>query len=394
MTGNFTSTQTLLPVAVDTTGGDRGLDVVVEGAVLAFKEFDVHSILVGPQDALKARLDALGAGSLRIPICHAPETIGMQESPTRAVRRKPDSSLCVAYNLVESGQASSIISAGNSGAMMAAGRIICGLMSGIERPAIATLIPVVGNGMPNVILDTGANVDCHAQNLVQFAVMGSIYCSTLFNVPKPRVALLSNGSEASKGNDVVRAAAGMLSSLESVNYVGYVEGRDIPSKAANVIVCDGFTGNIVLKSLEGCVRLIFDQLMLESRKGPLRMLGMALCRGVYREVFSEKFDYSAYGGAPLLGLRKLGVVLHGSSDKRAVKNALKIACDFAQKRMTDRIGNELAKLEELTADFGAYTLPGGFGKRKDSKASKAAKLDGAREENETEQSDIVAGDEP
>jgi glycerol-3-phosphate acyltransferase PlsX len=345
---------------VDTTGGDKGLDVVVEGAIAAVRDLGVSLILVGPEEQLRSKIDALGAKSLAITICHAPDTIAMDESPTKAVRRKPDSSLCVAYNLVQSGRASAILSAGNSGAMMAAGRILCGLIPGIERPAIATLLPVLGEGVPNVILDTGANVDCHAHNLVQFAIMGSVYCSTLLGVPRPKVALLSNGSEATKGNDIIRAAAVVLGGVESLSYVGYVEGRDIASKTADVIVCDGFIGNVVLKSLEGCVRLIFEQLVLEGKKGFFRKLGLALSKGVYREVFAQKFDYSAYGGAPLLGLRKLAVVLHGSSDARAVKNAIRVSDEFAQKRMTEKISQELARLEESSVDLGSYPLSGVF----------------------------------
>lgn len=349
-----------LPIAVDAMGADRGLGVVVEGAVSACREFGISTILVGDKAGIDAKLQGLGAVGLPLEVVHAPDVITMDESPSKAVRRKPNSSLCVAYNLVQGSKASAIISAGNSGAMMAAGRLICGNLPGIERPAIATLIPVVGDGIPNVILDTGANVDCHAQNLVQFAIMGSIYCSTLLGVKSPRVALLSNGSESSKGNDVVRAAAVALSALESLNFIGYVEGRDIPVKSADVVVCDGFVGNVVLKSLEGCVRMILDQILLESKKGVFRRLGMVLCRGLFREVFGEKFDYTAYGGAPLLGLKKLGVVLHGSSDVRAVKNAIRVAQAFAEKRMVENISVELAKLEEVTLDLASYQVGSGL----------------------------------
>lgn len=356
LNGTLPAYRSELPVAVDTMGGDRGCSVQVEGALLAFREFGVRSILVGPEDELRSQLEAFGGSGLPIEIVHASQTIQMDESPTRAVRKKPDSSLCVAYNLVQSGNASSIISAGHSGAMMAAGRIICGLLPGIERPAIATLIPRAGGGMLNVILDVGANVDCHARNLVQFAIMGTMYYSSLFNLERPKVALLSNGSESSKGTDVIRAAALVLKQLEGVNYVGYVEGRDIPGTLADVIVCDGFVGNVVLKTMEGCVRLIAEELRHEAQKGFFRKVSMGLSRGVYKEVFTQKFDYAAHGGAPLLGLRKLGIVLHGSSDARAVKNAVRVADTFARARMNEKIALELTKLEEssLMGDEGFF----------------------------------------
>lgn len=353
------------PVAVDTMGGDHGLGVQVEGAVAAFKEFNAHPLLVGPQEEILAKLSALGASNLGIEVFHASQVIDGGESPTRAVRRKPDSSLCVAYGLVQSGKACSVISAGNSGAMMAAGALISGLLPGIERPAIATLIPRAGDGNPNVILDSGANVECHAQHLVQFAIMGAIYHTCLFNSERPKVALLSNGSEASKGTDVIRAAAAELSRKESINYIGYVEGRDIATPMSDVIVCDGFVGNVVLKAMEGSVRLVAEQLMLEAKKGFFSKLGLGLSKGVFKSVFLEKFDYTAYGGAPLLGLRKLSLVLHGSSDARAVKNAIRIADTFARKRMTERIGSELINLEESTGDLDDNILTGVLNKRND-----------------------------
>lgn len=348
--GSLPATQSELPVAVDTMGGDAGFGVQVEGAVAAFREFGARSVLVGPESDLRAKLRALGAEQLPLQIHHAPDTITMDDSPSRAVLRKPDASLCVAYNLVESGRASSVISSGNSGAMMAAGTLICGLMPGIKRPAIATLIPGKADSRPNVILDSGANVDCHAHNLVQFAVMGAIYYSSLFGVDRPTVALLSNGTEPSKGTDIIRAAALALSQLPRLNYIGYVEGRDIPSGAAQVIVCDGFVGNVVLKAMEGCVRLIAGQLIHESNKGLFRKLGLGLSKSVYKEVFTERYDYTAHGGAPLLGLKKLAIVLHGSSDARAVKNAIRVADTFARNKMNQKIGLELGQLEDDTLE--------------------------------------------
>lgn len=344
-------------------GGDHGFEVQVEGAVQACQEFGARSILVGPEGELRAKIDALGAANLPLQVWHAPDVITMDDTPAKAVRRKPNSSLCVAYNLVNDGHASSILSAGNSGAMMAAGSMICGLLPGIERPAIATLIPAVGDGKPNVILDTGANVGCHAHNLVQFAVMGSIYYSSLLDEKRPRVALLSNGTEPSKGTDVIRAASMLLSQMEIVNYVGYVEGRDVASSTADVIVCDGFVGNVLLKSLEGCVALCWKQIVHETRKGFFRRIGLFLSKEVYRAVFKEQFDYTAHGGAPLLGLRKLAVVLHGSSGSRAVKNAIRVASAFTRVRMTEKITAAITQLEEQMPEFGSDVLSGVIGKQ-------------------------------
>ena len=343
-------TQSELPVAVDATGGDNGLLVQVDGAIQAFQEFGARSVIVGPEEEIKQALDKLGGSRFPIEIKHAPDTITMDDTPSRAVVKKPDSSLCVAYRLVKEGMASSIISSGNSGAMMAAGILHCGLMPGIKRPAIATIIPAVGDRTPNVILDSGANVDCDAHNLVQFAVMGAIYYTSLFEVDKPRIGLLSNGTEASKGTDVLRAAALEIEEVGHLNYVGFVEGRDVAGSAADVIVCDGFVGNVVLKTMEGCVRLVAEQLMHESKKGLVSKIGLGLSKGVFREVFREKFDYTAHGGAPLLGLKKLSIVLHGSSDSRAVKNAIRVADNFAKNKMIDKISGELTGLEDSDLD--------------------------------------------
>ncbi len=336
----------VLPIAVDAMGSDKGPEVIAEGCVQAYKELGAKSILVGPKQDLENILSNLGATDFPIYIREANQVIEMQDSAARSVRRKPDSSLCVAYEMLAKKEVSAMLSAGNSGAMMVAGNLICGLVPGIERPAIATLIPRPGEDRLNVILDSGANVSCSAENLIQFAVMGSIYYASLFDVDFPKVALLSNGTEESKGTDVVRAAAVTLKSLELVNYIGFVEGRDATSNTADVIVCDGYTGNVLLKTAEGAVRLVYEQLMFEANRGIFRKLGLGLFRGALKEVFVNKFDYSSYGGAPLLGLNKLAFVLHGSSDARAVKNAIRLAHSFATNGMTEKIIQELASLED------------------------------------------------
>ena len=336
----------VLPIALDAMGGDKGPEVIVEGSIQAYKDFGAKTILVGPKQDLEQILSKFGADDLPLYVREANQIIEMQESAARSVRRKPDSSLCVAYEMLARKEVSAMLSAGNSGAMMVAGSLLCGLVPGIERPAIATLIPRPGDDKPNVILDSGANVSCSAENLIQFAVMGSIYYASLFDVDFPKVALLSNGTEDSKGTDIIRAAAVTLKSLELVNYIGFVEGRDATSDTSDVIVCDGYTGNVLLKTAEGAVRLVYEELMHEANRGIFRKLGLGLFRGVLKEVFVNKFDYSAYGGAPLLGLNKLAFVLHGSSDQRAVKSAIKFAHSFATNGMTEKIIQELATLEE------------------------------------------------
>ncbi len=385
--GTLPAHRSTLPVAVDAMGGDHGLKVQVEGAIAAYKEFGARSILVGPEQDLKSAIESFGGSDLPIEIRHASQVIEMDDSPARAVRRKPDSSLCVAYNLVQYGEASAILSSGNSGAMMAAGRIICGLLPGIERPAIATPVPVAGSDRPNVLLDSGANVDCHAQNLVQFAVMGTIYHRCLFEIDQPKIALLSNGTEASKGTDVIRAASAILSQMESLNYIGFVEGRDVTTNAADVIVCDGFVGNVLLKSMEGMVRLVFEELQSESKRGLFRKLGMGLSRGTYKDVFRDKFDYTSQGGAPLLGLTKLGLVLHGSSDARAVKSAIRLADSFASRKMTEQITVAMTQLDETLSagEIDRDILSGVFArKNSDPKSNAIRRPESAAAEGQTE----------
>lgn len=352
--------ENITPVALDTMGGDLGPRVQVEGALAALKEFGAKSILIGPEEELKACLESLGGSHSGLEIVHAPQVIDMNDSPAKAVRRKPDASLCVAYRLVMEGRASAVLSSGNSGAMMAAGRILCGLLPGIERPAIATLIPTVGDGNPNVVMDSGANVDCHAHHLVQFAVMGSIYYSSLFGEKSPAVALLSNGTEPSKGTDMIRSASLILSQMEVVRYIGYVEGRDVTQTKADVIVCDGFVGNVLLKAMEGCVTLIYQQLKHEVKKRPFSRIGLFFCSGLLRAVFKGKFDYSAHGGAPLLGLQQLAIVLHGSSNERAVKSAIKLATSFAKDQMTQKIALAMSNLEEQLVDLDGEFVSGMF----------------------------------
>lgn len=341
------------PVALDAMGGDYGPRVVVEGAVDAAEELGISTILVGDRAVIESRLAELGAdNNPKISICHASESITMEDSPSTAIRGKPDSSLRLAFELVRDGKACGAVSAGNTGAMMAAGLYVCGALRGIARPAIASLIPRRGDSPPTVLLDSGANTDCHAFQLVQFALMGSCYARSAVSLPNPKVALLSNGSELSKGTDVIRSAAVILRELEEINFVGYVEGRDIPSDKADVIVCDGFVGNVVLKTMEGAVELVVDSIKHYVEKSPRGKFGLWLAKPALRSLFRDRLDPSAYGGAPLLGLNGIGIVCHGSSSSRAIMNGVRVAHKFASDNLVTKMEQALSALEvALPADF-------------------------------------------
>ena len=334
--------QSILPVAVDAMGADYGPAVVVEGAVAAARELNISSVIVGKEDEIKSALLALGAeGDSRITVKHAPEVITMDDSPSAAIRGKPQSSIRIAFELVKNSEASSVVSPGNTGAMMAAGLYVSGTLPGIARPAIASLIPKTGNGKPTVLLDSGANVDCNANQLVQFALMGNCYALSVLNSPSPRIGILSNGSEKSKGNDITRSASLMLSEMKEVNFIGYVEGRDLPRDIADVVVCDGFVGNVLLKAMEGSVELVFDSIRHYVEKSLRGKIGMWLAKPVFKALFKEKLDPSAYGGAPLLGLNDIGIVCHGSSNARAIMNGIRVARKFADEGLVHKVSKAL-----------------------------------------------------
>lgn len=336
----------VLPIALDVMGGDLGLGVAVEGAVQAVSELGIVVSLVGVQSEINEKLVQLGfLNHPLIQVVHASEVISMDDSPFMAIRGKSDSSIRVAFNLVKDGKAAAVVSAGNSGAIMAAGLFVLGALPGIARPAIATLIPKTGAAKPTVVLDVGANVDCHAYQLIQFAIMGHYYAKSVLGCDRPRVALLSNGTEECKGNDILRAAAHILSDTEVINFIGYIEGRDIPRDVADVVVCDGFLGNVVLKTMEGVVELVFGSLKCHVQSSWRGKLGMWLLKPSLKSLFHDKFDPSAYGGAPLLGMNGIGVVCHGRSGKRDWYNATRVAYKFACDGVVDRMQEALSTLD-------------------------------------------------
>lgn len=347
------------PIALDAMGGDHGPRVVVEGAVDAARAFGISSVIVGDKQQIEPLLRAVGPShELPISIHHASEVVGMDEAPGLAIRGKQDSSVRVAFELVSKGAASAVVSPGNTGAIMAAGVFVGGTLPGIARPAIASLIPKGISGTPTVLLDAGANTGCQAFQLVQFALMGHHYAKSALGCDKPRIALLSNGTELAKGNDVIRTAAVMLSELEGINFIGYVEGRDIARDVVDVVVCDGFVGNIVLKAMEGCVTLVTESIKSVAETSWRAKLGLWLARPALRSVFKDKLDPSAYGGAPLLGLGHVAIKCHGSSSSRAIMNGLRVAQRFVDEKV---LANLQGALTQLDVKISSVETEGGNG---------------------------------
>jgi glycerol-3-phosphate acyltransferase PlsX len=338
-------------------GGDFGPSVVVEGAVRAFRELGISSIVVGVEAELRACLKQFGiepvpSGTAGITVQNATEIITMDDAPSAAIRGKVDSSIRVAFELVRKGEGSAVVSPGNTGAVMAAGLFVSGTLPGIARPAIATLIPRVGDREPTILLDSGANTDCHAHQLVQFALMGTFYAKAINLYEHPRVAILSNGTESSKGNDITRAAYAALTELPVINFVGYIEGRGLGKDIADVVVCDGFIGNITLKTMEGAVELILDSLRYYTSQSLFRWkLGMMLAKPMFKLLFKEKLDPSTYGGAPLLGLRDVAIICHGSSNARAIMNAIRVAKKSVDGDLVEKLGGALTHLDEVGESF-------------------------------------------
>lgn len=353
------SLKSSLPIAVDAMGGDNGPRVVVEGAVEAARRFGIASVLVGNETEIKEYLNSYpDASSLPIAVQHASQVVEMDDTPGLAIRGKTDSSVRVAFEIVASGKASAVVSSGNTGAIMAAGVFVGGTLPGIARPAIASLIPKGTAGTPTVLLDSGANTGCQAFQLVQFAIMGHHYAVSALGVKQPRVALLSNGTEISKGNDIIRAAALMLSELEGVNFIGYVEGRDIAKDVVDVVVCDGFVGNIVLKAMEGSVGLVLDSMKAVVETSLRAKIGMWLAKPALKGIFKEKLDPAAYGGAPLLGLGHIAIKCHGSSKGRAVMNGIRVAQKFVEEGVLDELQGALSQLD---AKIGSVVTDDGNG---------------------------------
>lgn len=307
-------------------GSDLGPSELIAGAVSACSENRIQVALIGDEELIRSELTQIdGVAEELLSVTHASEWIAMDENPARAVLEKRNSSIRVAFEAVRTGQASSIVGAGNTGAFLAAGVTVLGVLPGIDRPGIASLIPRFAAEAPAVLIDTGANADCRPENLVQFAHLGAWFSHEALGIASPRVALLSNGRERVKGNATVRAAYGDLGSVSELNFVGYLEGNEIASSRADVIVCDGFSGNVALKSMEGAVQLVWDMLDSETHSFGLKSFLARLGLPWIRRAVTKRLDAGSYGGAPLLGLCGNAVVCHGSSDRRAIGNAVKYA---------------------------------------------------------------------
>ena len=329
----------MITIAVDAMGGDYAPVPEVSGAVRAARSQEVNIILVGREDAVRQELSKHGDWqSLPIRIVHASEVVTMEDNPAKALRNKRDSSIRVAARLVRDGEAQGLVSAGNTGAVMAISKTLLGMIPGVERPALASAFPTV-QGRPVVVVDVGANVDCSPQMLEQFAIMGEIYSRLVYRTQTPRVGILSIGEEEHKGNDLTRAAAQLLK-LVPFNFIGNVEGRDLYTGRADVIVCDGFIGNVALKVSEGMVD-VFKHMLQESLSATVtRKLGYLLSKPAYKD-FKKRVDYSEYGGAPRLGVKGVVIICHGRSNDNAIRNAIRVACESANEHVNDRIAAEI-----------------------------------------------------
>jgi glycerol-3-phosphate acyltransferase PlsX len=324
-------------IAVDAMGGDEAPRNIVEGALAAVRHFDLGVLLVGAAAAIEAELArAVDVDRSAVRVMDAPEVVGMEESPVAALRRKPEASVKVAADAVARGEASALVSAGHTGATVMAAHGAFGMVRGIDRPALAVTIPT--RRRPAVLLDVGASAECRPQHLLQFAVMGEVYTRTVLGTESPRVGLLSTGTEATKGNELTREAHQLLKA-SALNFVGNVEARDVYSGDADVIVCDGFTGNVALKISEGLVGLV-EGLLSEELSSTITMrVGSLLTRRALRH-FRRRVDYSEYGGAPLLGVAGVTIVGHGRSSAKAVRNAVAMAYRLASDRFLERVGQD------------------------------------------------------
>jgi len=327
-------------IALDAMGGDYAPAVTIEGAIETVNDSEgIDIILVGDESSIRRELDSKRYLPNRILIQHASQVVGMDESPAIAIRRKKDSSISKAVELVKNGEAHAIVSAGHSGVVMATALVFLRTSPGVERPAIATIMPTLK--APFVLIDAGANLYCKPENLFQFGLMGSAYCKALFGRTEPKVALLSIGEEDTKGNELIKESFKLLKKAD-INFIGNVDGKDIFTGIADVIVCDGFTGNVVLKTSEGLADAIVKILKREIAEQSVGRLGYLLMKSALIS-FKKKTDYDEYGGAPLLGINGACIISHGRSTAKAIKNALRVAADFSEKRVHEAIASEIEK---------------------------------------------------
>ncbi|HEV2277741.1 MAG TPA: phosphate acyltransferase PlsX [Acidobacteriaceae bacterium] len=349
----------LIDIALDAMGSDKAPEPEIRGAILACRSLNVRVHLIGPESLLRPRLQQALAHNMfgaRLPIdiVHTDEYIAMDEKAAHAVRTKRNSSMRVGLKLVKEKRAQGFFTAGNTGAAMATAKMTLGGLPGVDRPALAVVMPTL-SGSPCVLLDVGANVDCKPQNLEQFAVMGELYARSVLRVPRPRVGILSVGEEEGKGNDLTREARPLIQRLP-INFIGNAEGRDIYSGNCDVIVCDGFVGNVALKTSEGMSRLVREMLKASLTQTVTAQVGALLSRKAFN-AFRRRLDPSEYGGAPLLGVRGVCIIGHGSSNDRAIMNGIRVAAEFAQAGINERLEREFSSRPAAHPDGEAHHLP-------------------------------------
>ena len=325
-------------IVVDAMGSDNAPFSEIEGVVRAVRELPVQVTLAGRQDAIVDVLKQHDTAGLPISVAHAGEVIAMDEPAATAARKKKDSSVHVACRLIREGKAQGLVSAGNTGAVMAISKMILGTLKLVDRPALAAVLPTKNGAC--VLIDVGANVDCKPHQMAQFAVMGHIYSKSILRKEKPSIGLMSIGEEQSKGNELTREVYKILSN-SSLHFVGNVEGRDVYDGKTDVVVCDGFTGNVALKISEGLIEAVLLLLKEELSRNWTSKVGALLTQQSFRAL-KRKLDYSEYGGAPLLGVRGVTIICHGSSNSNAIKNAIRVANEFCEMRVNERIEQEIS----------------------------------------------------
>lgn len=331
-------------IAIDGMGGDNAPFEIVKGCVEASKKIEHEIYIVGLEDEIQQELSKYNYRKEQIKVIHASDVITMEDAPVKAVRTKKDSSLVRGLNMVKNGEADLLISAGNSGAIMAGGLFILGRIPGIDRPAIATTYPILGRGM-SLMVDSGANAECKPTNLLEFATMGSIYVERVFGLKNPKVGLVNIGTEESKGTTVLKATYELLKKSR-LNFIGNVEAREVPNGACDVIVCDGFVGNIILKLTEGLAWSILQLMKKKFTEGIRSKIGALLLTNKLKEMKKE-FDYSEYGGAPILGVKGVLLKIHGSSNSNAVKNAIIKGIPYVENNVIQVIQDSVLELEEI-----------------------------------------------
>jgi phosphate acyltransferase len=318
-----------IDIVVDAMGSDKAPEPEIRGAILAARHYGVRVHLAGPEEILRPSLRQHMRHQKHLPVFVTPasEWITMEDKAAQAVRSKRDSTMRVGLKMVRENKAAGFFTAGNTGAAMATAKMVLGMLSGVDRPALATIVPT-SRGVPSLLLDVGANVDSDPDNLVQFAMMGHMYAQNVLKIQSPRVGLLSIGEEDSKGNALTRDTLPLLRELRGIHFIGNVEGRDLFNGHCDVTVCDGFVGNVALKSIEGAAKLFTSSLREALKSTVTSQVGALLSRRAFED-FKKRLDHSEYGGAPLLGVRGVCIVGHGSSNEKAIMNGIRVAAEFA-----------------------------------------------------------------